>query len=147
MPTIKIPDEHHVLRHCKFKEYFWVNGKIRPHPEAFHLKPPTSKYPQEEWLSAIYYEWLEGTPFEKLAAAVNYIQIEMKRKDALLRLNAGSIREQGSQRSIKLRVSHEADGTCPPYATIRGVPIDPDDELCRLLSTLALVEAVEVSAI
>jgi hypothetical protein len=148
MPTIKIADDHHFVRQCKYKLYFLdINGKIRPHPEAFHLRPATATTPREEELSGVYYEWFDGTPAEKMAAVGHFIRIEIKKKDALLRLNAGLIRQQGATRSKRLRVSHEPEDVCPPYATIRGLPEDPDDELCTLLATLTLMEAVEFSKV
>ena len=148
MATNKIADDHHIVRQCKYKLYFiGLDGKIKPHPEAFHLRPATATVPQERELSGVYYEWFDGTANEKMAAVGHFIGIEIKRKDALLRLNAGAIREQGESRNKKLRVSHEPGADCPPYATIRGLPKDPDDELCELLASLALIEAVEFSTI
>ena len=64
-----------------------------------------------------------------------------------MRLNAGRIKEQGTKRSIKLRVTHERTKASPSYAAIRGVPIKPDDELCALLALVAVVEIVEVAAL
>lgn len=143
MKLVNIPDEHHIVRHCKHSQYFLRDGKIRPHPEAFHLKLATAAMPAEDALSGVYYEWFDGTPAEKIKAGCHFIRITMKRKDALLRLNAGLIRQQGIARSKKLRVTNEPENECPPYATIHGIPKTPDDELCALLASLALIEAVD----
>jgi hypothetical protein len=142
-----IPDEHHIVRQCKSSQYFIRDGKIRPHPEAFHLRPATATMPAEQTLSGVYYEWFDGSVEEKLIASYHFIQMKIKRKDALLRQNAALIRKQGDARSKKLRVTHEPDNLCPPYAAIRGLPRPPDDELCTLLATLTLIEAIEVSTV
>jgi hypothetical protein len=141
-----IPDDHHIVRHCKNSQYFIHNEKIRPWPEAFHLKPASEKYPAEDSLSGVYYEWFDGPPSEKLQACCHFILISMKRKDALLRLNAGSVRAQGQARSVRLRVLHEPSDDCEPYSAIRGLSQTPDNELCSLLASLSLIEAVDFAA-
>jgi hypothetical protein len=78
-----------------------------------------------------------------MRASCHFIQVEIKRKDALLRLNAGLIRQQGVARSLKLRVTHEEEKTCPPYSAIRGIPKQADDELCALLARLAVIDALD----
>jgi hypothetical protein len=138
-----IPDEHHFVRHCKHSQYFMHNGKIRPHPEAFHLRPATITMPEETTLSGVYYEWFDGTDTEKMKASCHFISIAMKRKDALLRMNSGLIKNQGRARSIKLRVVHEPEKDCPPYSAIHRLPRPPDVQLCALLATLSVVEAVD----
>ncbi len=147
MKISNIPDDHHIVRHCKHSQYYIHNGKIRPYPEAFHLKLATETMPEEDTLSGVYYEWFDGSPEEKLTASCHFIHISMKRKDALLRLGAGLIRQQGKARSAKLRVTHEADKQCPPYAAVRGMPKPPDDELCLLLTSLAVVEAIDLATV
>lgn len=133
MSVTNIPDDHHIVRHCKHSQYYMHNGKIRPHPEAFHLRPVTATMPEEETLSGVYYEWFDGNPDEMLVGAFHFLQLAIKPKDALLRLNAESIKKQGEARSRKLRVTHEPDDGCPPYSAIRGIPRPPDDQLCALL--------------
>lgn len=147
MTITNIPDEHHMVKHCKHSQYFLHNGKIRPHPEAFHLRPATETMPEEKELSGVYYEWFDGSPEEKLKASCHFIRLSMKRKDAVLRLKAGSIREQGNARSLRLRVLHEPDKECPPYSSIRGLPKPPDQELCSLLATLSVIEAIDLTAL
>jgi hypothetical protein len=143
MTVTNIPDEHHIVRHCKHSQYFMHDGRIRPYPEAFHLRPATEKMSAEETLSAVYYEWFHGTHEERMRASCHFIEIEIKRKDALLRLNAGSIKQQGAARSLKLRVTHEPEKTCPPYSAIRGIPKKTDDELSALLARLAVIDAID----
>jgi hypothetical protein len=145
MRQANIPDDHHIVRHCKKKLYYLHNGKLRPYPEAFHLRAATSTMPEEDTLSGVYYEWFDGTREEKFKASYHFIFIEMKPKDALFRLNAGLIRQQGIARSKRLRVLHDQDDEkCPPYATIRGMPRPPDDELCALLTSLAVIEGLDL---
>jgi hypothetical protein len=119
------------------------NGKIRPYPEAFHLRPATAIMPEEKTLSGVYYEWFDGTEHEKIKASCHFIHVTIKRKDALLRLNSGLIRQQGTVRSVRLRVTHEPDKECPPYAAVHGMPRPPDDELCALLASLSVIEAID----
>jgi hypothetical protein len=142
-----IPDEHHIVKHCKHSQYYVHNERIRPYAEAFHLRPATQATTEEKELSGVYYEWFDGSPGEKLKASCHFIGLSMKRKDALLRLRAGLIREHGIARSLKLRVLHEPTSECPPYSSIRGLPKPPDDELCSLLATLAVVEAVDLTVL
>jgi hypothetical protein len=147
MAVKPIPDEHHVVRHCKNSQYFMHNGKIRPHPESFHLKPATATMPEERVLSCVYYEWFDGTVDEKMRASCHFIRIEIKPKDALLRLNAGLIKQQGLTRSLKLRVTHEEEKECPPYAALRGIPKPPDSQLCLLLASLTVIDAIDFATL
>jgi len=142
-----IPDEHHIVRHCKFKLYFEKNGQIVPYPEAFHLKHATDQFPAEEWLSGIYYEWCDGSPDEKMAACSQFISIKIKPKDALLRMNAGLIRKQGESVNRRLRVTHEPIPECSSYAAIRGLALEPETSLCQLLAQLAVVETISREAV
>lgn len=148
MTLSNVPDDHHIVRHCKNSQYFMHEGKIRPYPNAFHLRPASKDFPEpEKTLSGVYYEWFQGNDIEKMRASCHFIPITMKGKDALLRLNAGKIRAQGIMQSVKLRVTHEPAQDCPPYSAIRGMPQKPDDKLCLLLSSLTIVDAVECASI
>ena len=146
--TVKnIQDDHHVVRHCKFRQYYLKDGKIVPHPEAFHLRPATPNFDAEDSLSSVYYEWFVGTHAEKMKASCHFLLLEIKPKDALLRLNSGLIKTQGTARGRRLRVLHEPDYKCPPYSAIRGLPLDPDNELCALLAALSVVEALDRASV
>lgn len=140
MTVTNIPNEHHIVRHCKHKLYFIQDGRIVPWPEAFHLKPATDTLPAEDYLSGVYYEWCEGAPDEKMAACTQFIPMKIKGKDALIRMNAGAVKAQRTAATPRLRVTHESSPECPPYATIRGQTLEPDNELCQLLIKLAIVE-------
>jgi hypothetical protein len=45
--------------------------------------------------------------------------MEIKKKDALLRLNAALVKQQGNATTHRLRVTHEPDSECEPYSAIR----------------------------
>jgi hypothetical protein len=147
MTVTNIPDDHHFVRHCRNSQYYMHNGKIRPHPEAFHLRPATATMPEEDTLSGVYYEWFDGTAEEKMKASCQFIGVTIKRKDALLRMNSGLIKKQGMTRSLKVRVTHEPDRSCPPYAAIRGMPRPPDNELCALLASLSVIDAIDFESV
>lgn len=147
MPVTSIPDDHHIVKYLKNREYYLHNGRITPYPEAFHLRGPTNLFPQEETISGVYYEWFDGTAHQKLQASVHFIDMSMKRKDALIRMNAGRIRKQGTEVGRKLRVTNEPEEDCPPYSAIRGLPVEPDQKLCALLASMTLVEAVDLGTV
>jgi hypothetical protein len=103
--------------------------------------------PAEDSLSGVYYEWFDGTYAEKLRACFHFIGMEIKRNDALLQLNAGLIREQGRAADRRLRVTHEPEAACPPYAAIRGLTLEPNDTLCALLAELTVIAGLNRLAI
>ena len=147
MTVTNIQDDHHVVRHCKARQYFLKDGKIIPYPSAFHLKPATLTAPAEDSLSAVYYEWFDGTHAEKMKACCHFIRMEIKNKDALLRLSSGLIKKQGLATKQRLRVTHEPNDDCQAYAAIRGLTLAPNDELCALLATVSLIDAFDRSTI
>jgi hypothetical protein len=55
-------------------------------------------------------------------------------------------RQQGNATNHRLRVTHEPDSECEPYSAIRGLPKDPHNELCALLASLSVVEAISRAA-
>jgi len=145
MAVANIPDDHHFVKHCKNKLAIRENGNvIAIHAEAFELRPPTKSFPQEKTLSGVYYEFCDGTAGEKICACCHFIQIEVKPKDVLIRMNAKLIREQGQKRSMPLRVTHGPEKDCLAYAAIHGLPVKPDDELNGLLKSLAVLEICEI---
>jgi hypothetical protein len=142
-----IPDDHHIVRHCKQRQYYLKGSKITPYPTFFHLRPATGATPAEDSLSGVYYEWFDGMHAEKLKACCHFIGMEIKRNDALLQLNAGLIREQGRAADRRLRVTHEPETACPPYSAIRGLTLEPDDKLCALLAALSVIAGLSRLAI
>lgn len=148
MAVKSIDDEHHVVRHCKKRLLIREAGKIvSVYPEAFHLRPATEGFAKEDSLSVIYYEFFDGAAEVRMKECCAALTLEVRPKDGLIRLNVGLIKEQGRKRERRLRVTHEPEPTCPAYAAIRGLPEKPDDELATLIANLAIVEALEASAV
>jgi hypothetical protein len=97
--TLIANPDHHFVKHCKNRELIREQGNIiGVHAEAFVLRPADAKFPEEKWLSGLYYEFFDGTHAEKMCACCHFIPIEMKGKDALCRMNVGAIKEQGQRR-------------------------------------------------
>ena len=116
-------------------------------PELFHLRAATEKFPADKSLSGAYFEFFSGDSRSRMIGCKEAMPLEMRKRDCLARLNAGKIREQGIKVSIQLRVLHEYSVECPAYAGIHGVPKKPNEELCGMLASLALVELVDISTL
>jgi hypothetical protein len=142
---------HHFVKHCKNRELIREDGAIIGiHPEAFLLRPADERFPEEKWLSGLYYEVFDGTDAERLCACCHFIPIEMKKKDALCKMSVGAIREQGQKRGRSLRVFHRPEPDSFGYAALHGLPkaTDPqDDELMLLLAVVAILETAEIASI
>jgi hypothetical protein len=93
MKAANIQDDHHFVKFCKQKDLIRENGKpIGVQPWAFALRKPTELRPeQEKTVSGVYYEFFDGTAIEKMCACFHFINMEIKKKDALVRLEVGSI--------------------------------------------------------
>jgi hypothetical protein len=117
--VVSIDINHHIVRFCK-KRLLIRDGDriIGVHPELFHLRPPSETEPQETTLSAVYYEFFNGTPVERMKKCHESICVSLtsKPKDGLARLNVGLIKEQGLKRSRSLRVTHEGEESNPAYS-------------------------------
>jgi hypothetical protein len=103
-----------------------------------------------QWLSGQYFEFYDGSDVEKLCACCHFIPLEMKKQDALCKMNIGSLKAEGLKRSKSLRVFHQPEKDSPGYAGLHGIPraSDPvDDELLSLLATLAALDTAEISKI
>ena len=141
-------DAHHFVKHCKKRELIIEDGVvIGVWPTAFALRPPEVGFPEERWLSGQYLEFYDGTPAEQLCACCHFIPLEMKRNDALCRMEIGRLREEGNQRSKSLRVFHQPEDNSPGYAGLHGIPKSsdpPDDELLSLLAALAVADLVHI---
>jgi hypothetical protein len=148
--VINIDGDHHIVRFCKKRLLIRsADVIIGVYPELFHLRPPSMEHPQETTLSAVYYEFFNGSPQTKMKNCCKAISVSLtpKPKDGLARLNVGLIKEQGTKRSRPLRVTHEQEDDSPAYSVIRGIPIVPDDELNFLLATVAVIETVLVGSV
>jgi hypothetical protein len=140
-----IPDEHHIVRHCKNKLIIRKDGKIEGvHPEAFDLRPATATRARETYLSALYFEHFSADHLARMKACCEALPLVPKNRDGLMRLQVKSIKEQCMKKMVAIRVTHEPKKHCTGYAAIRGLPLDNDRELAELLATVALLEIVEV---
>ena len=148
MAVTNIPDDHHVVRHCKNRVLIRVNGAVTGvYPEAFHLRPKTDKREQEKYLSAVYYENFTGSPPEMMKACCAALPLKEKSRDGLARVNVRKAKDAGKKQNKSLRVTHEPKKGNQAYAAIRGIPENIQDELFNLLATTAVVETIEVSAL
>jgi hypothetical protein len=151
LPPVRIEDDEHFVKSCKNKDLIRENGvPIGVQPFAFALRKPTVLHPDpEKTLSGVHYEFFDGTPDERMLGCYHFIELEIKKKDALIRQQAGAIREQGRKRSRSLRLMFEPDDACLAYSAVHGLPLaaETDDELCALLANETIVELVEVSAL
>jgi hypothetical protein len=151
MKPTNIADDEHFVKHCKNKLLIREDGTGKPisvYPAAFHLRRPTKEHPeQEKTLSGLYFEFFKGTDWEVRHACCHFMPLELKPKDALVRMGSRAVKEQGKKRSKVLRVMYEPEPACLAYAAIRGLPVEPDDELCALLAAASIVEITELSTI
>jgi hypothetical protein len=151
MKQSNIRDDHHFVKFCKHTLLIRENGTvIGVHAEAFELRKPTPQFPTpEKTVSGVYYEHYDGTDDEKICACLHFIDMDVKKKDALARMNVALIKEQGKERSRPLRVVNEPFKECLGYAALRGLPPvqDTDHALCALLAKLSIVQIVPVAVI
>ena len=148
MAVRPIPDEHHVVRHCKKRETIRENGKIISiHPTAFHLRPanPPLRPEPEKYLSCNYYEYFVGTAAEMMKCCCQALSFNPKKDDGMVRLNVAKIKSCFQKYSTPVRVTHEPKPASPSYAAIRPGKID--NPIAGVLATLAVVEMVSVSDI
>lgn len=146
-----VDNTHHFVKHCKKRELIRENGVvIGVFPAAFYLRTAQGSEPEETWLSGQYFEFYDGTDQERLCACCHFIPMEMKKQDALCRMNVAKVREIGTKRSRSLRVLHQAEKESPGYAGVHGLPkaSDPiDDELLSLLCELAALDVTTIDKI
>lgn len=144
--------DKHFLKHFKNREIIREDGvAVGIFPTAFTLRAADDRFDAEKWLSGQYDEYFDGSFAERLCACCHFIPIDMKRKDAIGRMNVGELKEAGKKRSKALRVLHQPDADVgPAYAGLHGLPKaedDCDDELLTLLAELAFIELVQVEEI
>jgi hypothetical protein len=148
MPVTNIPDEHHVVRHCRKKLTIRENGVvIGIHPAAFHFRPanPPLRPKAEDYLSTVYFEFFNGQP-DQLKLCSRALAFQLKPNDAMARLNVGLLKAPFNDKNIKIRVTHEGGGKHhPAYSAIR--PGMLNDLLCSIVATTAIVEVKEVKSL
>jgi hypothetical protein len=83
MAVVKpIPDEHHVVRHCKKRETIRENGRIMGvYPDAFLLRPanPPRRPEPEKYLSCNYYEYFQGEPAGRMKSCCEALALRQNR--------------------------------------------------------------------
>ena len=142
MKLINIPDEHHIVRHCKRKFLIRENGvTVGVFPEFLYLResvPPDGS--RETYLSAFYYEFFTGSEAERMAGCASALPFGVK-PGAMIRLSAGAIRDEGKVQQVPLRVTHEiSNKTIPSKARIDGMPALPNVQLASSICANAVVE-------
>jgi hypothetical protein len=138
MAVQPIPDEHHVVRHCKKRETIREKGAVTGvYPQAFLLRPakPPIRLEPETYLSCNYYEHFIGAAAAMMKSCW----------DTMIRLNVGRIKSCFKKYSVGVRVTHEPKRNNPSYAAIRPGKID--DPIAGVLATVAVVELVGVGEI
>jgi hypothetical protein len=144
MAVKNIPDDHHVVRHCKKRQTIRENGvAIRIFPEAFLLRPanPPLRPEPEIYLSTSYYEHYSGTPQQMMAQCCAALAFVPKNGDSMARLNAGLLREVFKKQKTGVRVTHEGKRSNPGYAAIR--PAKVDQAIAAMIAGMAVVEIAD----
>jgi hypothetical protein len=148
MAVQPIPDEHHVVRHCKKRETIREKGAVTGvYPQAFLLRPakPPIRLEPETYLSCNYYEHFIGAAAAMMKSCCEALAFQPKPLDTMIRLNVGRIKSCFKKYSVGVRVTHEPKRNNPSYAAIRPGKID--DPIAGVLATVAVVELVGVGEI
>ncbi|WP_339644294.1 hypothetical protein [uncultured Pelagibacterium sp.] len=141
MKLNNIPDDHHVVRHCK-RKFLIRNGEeiVGVHPDFLYLRREIGgQTGPETYLSAFYFEFFAGDDHKKAESCAAALPFGTK-GGAMVRLNAGSIRDQGNKHQVKLRVTHEySNKSIPSKARIDGMPLEPHLELAAAICGNSIV--------
>lgn len=132
MAERKIPDEHHVVRHCPKNRTIREGDEIvGVFPQLFELRAHLN----EDYLSSCYYEFFEGTPEERLLNCVEATPRNISDRDCMVVMNVGKTRQIAADNAANVRVVHQYDHPRnPAYAKIKGVPFDPSSAILALLA-------------
>ena len=124
------------MRHCKRRHAIRHEGEfVGVYPDFFYLRPG------EQYLSAFYYEYFSGTDDEKLAGCLAAVPFDIKRREALIRVNAQAVRQVGDDMGMKLRVVHDASNkNTPSKAQVLGLPTEPNEKLGAELASTTVVD-------
>lgn len=148
MSVTNIPDDHHVVRHCKKRQTIRENGVIIGiFPDAFLLRPasPPQRPLPETYLSTIYFEHFEGNDDEKMRGCKSALAFQPKPEDALAQLQVAKIKAPFDKASLGIRVTHEPKRANSSYSAIR--PQRLDEELAAQIASSAVVKIAKVSGI
>lgn len=145
MAVTNIPDDHHVVRHCRKRVTIRENGVvIGIQPAAFHYRPanPPLRPLPEDYLSSVYFEFFDGQP-DQLKCCCNALPLKPNQSDAMVRLNVGLLKVPFKEQNVQIRVTHEGGGRHhAAYSAIR--PGKLTDLICAKIATTALTEIKEV---
>lgn len=148
MPVTNIPNDHHVVRHCRKRVTIRENGVvIGIQPAAFHLRPaaPPLRPKAEEYLSTVYFEFFDGQ-LDQLRLCCGALPFSPKPDDALARVNVGRLKDLFKEKKVAIRVTHEGGGRHhAAYSAIR--PAALNDLLCSTIVSTAIVEIKEVKSL
>lgn len=143
MKLTNIPDDHHVVRHCRRKLAVRdAQGVcVGVYPEFFYLREKMgSTQAPEGYLSCVYYEFHSGSQSHIQNMCRNAMPIQLSKGDALVKLNAAKVRQVGASKKRKLRVVHEeSHPKVPSKARIEGLTIPNDDSLAAALAAGTIV--------
>lgn len=148
MPVTNIPNDHHVVRHCKKRQTIRENGEIIGiFPDAFLLRPasPPLRPEPETYLSTVYFEHFEGDDDQRIRSCKDALAFQPKPEDALARLQVAKIKLPFDKASLRIRVTHEPKRTNSSYSAIR--PQRLDEELAAQIASSAVVKITKASAI
>ena len=148
MPVTNIPDDHHVVRHCRKRVTIRENGVvIGIQPTAFHFRPanPPLRPKPEDYLSTVYFEFFNGQP-DQMKLCCGALAFTPKPADALARLNVALLKAPFKEQQVAIRVTHEGGGKHhAAYSAIR--PGKLTDLLCLKIATTAIIEIREVKTL
>lgn len=147
MKLVRIEDGNSVVRHCKRKDCIRDGDKVvGVFPSVFYLRTKVgAENAPEKFLSAIYYEFFDGSAADRMKACMDATPVALKVGEAMVRLGAAEIRAEGNAANRPLRVTHEASHKLvPSKARIEGLPIPPDEELASGLAVRAVIDIFQV---
>ncbi len=135
MPIKSLPDEDSVLRHVnsQLMERDGNDVVVGVYPQAFMLRPG------EEYLSASWLEFFDGTRRERLVASIAAAAKArtVKASHGFAIGNVGAVKDACAGFGQKIRVLHEPDGQPnPAYVAVRRFRSD-DMQLLDLLASQA----------
>jgi hypothetical protein len=130
MASVSLPDDDHVVRHIpnQLLEFDSDDKVIGCLPQAFELRR------DEEYLSARWLEFFDGTDEESLAAVACCIsrtrKVNGSQGFAIGQVSA--VKEACASFDQKVRILHEPDDDAPSYAAVRRYKSEPEQLLALL---------------
>jgi len=141
MATKYLPDDDHVVRHITPNSIERDGDQIKGiFPQAFRLRE------EEEYLSASWLEFFDGTKHERLKAtraAMSAARV-VRPSHVLAVGNVSAVKDACKEFGLKIRICHEpaSDNPNPAYTAVRRFKSD-NDQLLELLSSESWSELFE----